>query len=109
MSTLNECAIAGLVLTACVLNVMQNDGWSKPYCPESLCIKYRAFDSQQFCRIYNFKASYKRANPIQVIFVLPQKDGCVIALNSITQSESKQSRRKYDLIKVKLSNFHRKQ
>jgi hypothetical protein len=104
--TLNEAAITGVFLTACVINVIQNDGWSKAYCPSNLCIKYRAVDREMFCSIDNFKASYKKANPILIVFVLPEKDGvCTLVLNSIVQEESKRMGRRFDLVRVRKENF----
>ena len=107
MFTLNEGAIATVFLTACVLNVMGNDGWSKAYCPTELCIKYRVVEKKRFCSVDNFKASYRKTTPILVVFVLPQKDGknCGIILNSITQSETKQVGRKYDVVNVNALKF----
>jgi hypothetical protein len=100
--------IVALFLAACGLTVVQADGWGKFYCSGSLCVKYRTVDRKQFCRIYNFKASYRKATPILVVFVLPQKNSCQLVLNSITQDETKKLGRKYDLINVEKGDFNGK-
>jgi len=98
--------IYGLLLTACALVVVQSDGWSRDYCQRNLCVKYRPVDAKQFCRITNFQASYKRAHPIEVVLVIPEKDGsCGLVLNSITQRQSNRLHRKYDHLSVKETSF----
>ena len=103
--SLTETIIAGLSLTASGLVVVQSNGWSEPCCPKSLCVQYRPADRNQFCRIPNFAASYKKASPIQIVFVMPSNQGCLLVLNSVTQAESKKIGRRYDLVLVKSSDF----
>lgn len=105
MFSINEVVIPGLFLTASVLTVVQADGWSKPHYQGELAIKYRANDQQQFCRIYNFKASYRNTTPILIVFVIPTKDGCEIVLNSMIQDKSRKINSKLDSINVSKEDF----
>jgi|GEM_PF-3371014 len=98
--------IAGLCFTASVLCVVGNDGWSHFYCSGELCIKYRLLESE-FCHIDNFKASYKKEVPLEIVFRLPENNRCVLALNSRIQKDTLQLGRKFDLIYVQKGNFER--